>query len=109
MTVRRVAVVAERPTVTLIQWRVMQTTAGTCHLIGCETEGFMGRVSSAIDSVNLRAGRVRTSSGREYELRGPPGFYPAAEYAWSRWCQLNHVADSADVTSSFLEDKQASR
>ena len=104
MTVQRAADVAEWPTVELVQWRVMQTAAGTSHLIGCETVGFKGRVSSAIDSVNPVTGHVRTSSGREYELRGPPGFHPAAEYVWSRWCQLNQVVDSTDFTTAFVEN-----
>ena len=104
MTVMRASSVSIRPNVELIQWRVMEVSiTGARHLVGCETLGFCGRVSSTIASFDIRTADVRTRSGRKYVLKGQPGFHPAAEYAWTRWCGLNHVEKFVEVTHEYLD------
>lgn len=103
MKITRASSVEVRPSVELIQWRIMRISSGACHLVGCETLGFSGRVSSAITFADLQTADVRTRSGRRYVLSGPPGFHPAADYVWTRWCALNKVRDFVEITYDCLE------
>lgn len=104
MTVRNVASIADRPTVELIRWRIMQTSAGDMHFVGCETLGHKGRVSSAIADFDAAARRGVTRSGRIYLLSRPSGFHPAATYVWTRSCECNKVTAYRDVSSDVMPD-----
>lgn len=105
MTVRNVASIAERPEVELIRWRIMRTSSGDMHFVGCETLGHSGRVSSGIADFDATAGRGVTRSGRVYLLAGPSGFHPAAQYVWTRWCELSNVTEYGDVSSDAMPDR----
>jgi hypothetical protein len=56
-------------------WRLIRTPAGTLHLVtlrGADDEQGTVRVTSAISAVDRGRVVVTTSSGRQYELAGPP-------------------------------------
>jgi hypothetical protein len=50
-----------------------------------------GRVSKAIESLDLVARTGVTRSGRLYELIGEPGSDPDADYVWAMWARANGV------------------
>ncbi|WP_235590033.1 hypothetical protein [Burkholderia cenocepacia] len=80
----------------------MQTEAGTRHFVGRDPRDYSGRVSSAIQEFDVVALVGRTRSGRVYKLCGPSGFDSNAEYVWNRWCHINRVQSSEDVTKAAL-------
>ncbi|MGF6859132.1 hypothetical protein [Paraburkholderia sp. CI3] len=98
MTVWNVASIDDRPELELVRWRIMRTNLGDMHFVGCETLGHNGRVSSTITDFDPAVARGFTRSGRVYLLSGPSGFYPAAQYVWTRWCEVNKVSAFVDIS-----------
>lgn len=91
------------PEVSLIQWSVRECdrTDGsrTRHLVGYDTCGREGRVSSTVVELNLDAKTAKTKSGRVYKLEGNPGQNSDAEYVWQTWLYLQKAKNDADVTT----------
>ena len=94
--------ICSEPIVGLLKWRVFETLPeGTRHFVGLNANDRTGRVSSAIREVDLKHLRGTTESGRIYELLGPSGTDPDAQFVWERWCTLNDVAQYRDVTNNL--------
>ncbi len=93
------------PEVSLIHWSIRECdrTDGsrTRHLVGYDTCGREGRVSSAVVELNLDARIAKTKSGRVYSLKGDPGQHSDSEYVWQTWLYLQKAKNDADVTTSL--------
>lgn len=74
--------VSQQPSLKLVRWSVRQTERGSRYLVGYNISDQEGRVSTAIQDFDVRTARVTTRSGRTYELVGPPGHDPDAEWVW---------------------------
>jgi hypothetical protein len=94
--------VASQPRLRLASWRIMRTERGEIHFIGYAVDNNEGRVSTAIQSLDLAARTGVTSSGRLYELIGKPGYDPDADYVWAMWARVNGVKRAEDVTAEVL-------
>jgi hypothetical protein len=104
MPVWNIGTVADEPTVSLLQWRILETEDGSRHFVGADERDLTGRVSTAIvllDRVTLRG---ETESGRIYQLVGGSGLSSNADYVWHRWCSVNNVKAYADVTQQFVAE-----
>jgi hypothetical protein len=91
-----------QPRLRLASWRIMRTERGEIHFIGCAVDNHEGRISTAIESLDLAARTGVTSSGRLYELIGEPGSDPDADYVWAMWARVNGVKRAKDVTADLL-------
>jgi hypothetical protein len=45
--------------------------------------------------------RIKTSSGRIYNLEGQPGFNSDADYVWANWKAINDARDDVNVTNQY--------
>ena len=63
------------PRTSMHDWRIVELDDGR-SLVGFLENGFTCRLTTEIVSIDLPARQVRTSSGRLYELLGPPASEP---------------------------------
>ena len=98
--------VDSQPRLRLANWRIMRTERGEIHFIGYAVDNHEGRVSTAIQSLDLAARTGVTSSGRLYELIGKPGRDPDADYVWAMWARANGVMRAEDVTAELLSGER---
>jgi len=98
--------VASQPRLRLASWRIMRTERGEIHFIGYAVDNHEGRVSTAIQSLDLAARTGVTRSGRLYELIGKPGHDPDADYVWAMWARVNGVKRAEDVTAELLSGER---
>ena len=64
-----------QPTMVAHSWRMLKSLPGTLHLVTLrdrDADRGVVRLTSAVVSIDLRAKRVTTSSGRRYSLLVPP-------------------------------------
>jgi ATP-dependent Lon protease len=106
MPVYGVAPVHEEPEETIMRWSIREARFDASndqsrHLVGYVARKGKGRATSAIQSFDRDKMRITTSSGRVYQLEGPPGFDPDAEYVWAHWKALNQVREEIDVTQEY--------
>jgi len=106
MPIFAVAPVHEEPEETISRWSIREARFDepndqSRHVVGYVARKGKGRVSSAIQSFDRDKMRIQTRSGRVYQLEGPPGFDPDAEYVWAHWKTLNQVRDETDVTQEY--------
>lgn len=106
MPIFSVASVNEEPEETMMRWSIREvlfddSTDKSRHLVGYILRKGKGRVSSAIQSFDRDKMRIKTASGRLYQLEGQSGFDPDAEYVWARWKKLNAVLEESDVTHEY--------
>jgi hypothetical protein len=98
--------VGSQPRIRLSNCRIMRTERGEIHFIGYAVDDYEGRVSTAIQSLDLAARTGVTSSGRLYELIGKPGCDPDADYTWGMWARVNGVKCAEDVTAELLSGER---
>lgn len=101
MSIWRTAPVETAPVVELSQWSVFQTETGQRHFVGYNTRSGEGRVSSAIVEFDPKTLSGLTTTGRLYQLIGPPGVNSDAEYVKHRWLNINKVSEHFDVTDDY--------
>jgi hypothetical protein len=106
MPIFKVAPVHQEPEEVMTRWSVREAQFDDLndqsrHVIGYIARKGKGRVSSAIQSFDRNKMRITTGSGRVYQLDGPPGFDPDAEYVWSHWKALHDVREETDVTQEY--------
>ena len=106
MPIFSVASVNEEPEETMMRWSIREvlfddSTDKSRHLVGYILRKGKGRVSSAIQSFDRDKMRIKTASGRLYQLEGQSGFDPDAEYVWAQWKKLNAVLEESDVTHEY--------
>lgn len=102
MPIWKIGSVAEAPSVSLLQWRILETDDGTRHFVGSDKRDFTGRVSSAIQQFDPGNLRGETQSGRIYQLVGGAGYSDNGDYVWKNWCRVNDVKSYTDVTEQLL-------
>lgn len=90
--------VEAQPSLTLVNWQVMQLPDGDRHFVGYAPQNREGRTSSAIVEMDLERLQGVTSTGRVYQLIGPSGWNTDAEYVWRRWVVINQVTQWEDVS-----------
>src|SRR5574337_706144 len=76
----------------------------TCHLVGWSHQDGQGHASSNLLRFDPSSGTALTSSGRLYQLVGPPGSDSEGEYVWSRWKAAAHLNADRDVTEELYAD-----
>ncbi|WP_224984219.1 hypothetical protein [Geomonas agri] len=93
--------VSQQPSLQLIRWSVRQTERGSRYLVGYNISDHEGRVSTAIQNFDASTARVTTRSGRIYQLVGPPGRDPDAEWVWQNMAspdlKWTDVSDELEV------------
>lgn len=108
----RPAPVSEEPGYTLTNWSVhsvlFEDGTQSDHVVGELVAGPMdGRVSSKIVEVRREpdALHATTRSGRVYKLPLGAECQPRGdgEYVFNRWCHINGVESTTDVTPFYLE------
>jgi hypothetical protein len=98
-----------QPSLTLVNWQVMQLPDGDRHFVGYSPQNREGRTSSAIVEMDLERLQGVTSTGRVYQLIGTPGWNTDAEYVWRRWIAINDVPQWEDVSKEVWSDHLASK
>ena len=100
-----VASVAEEPEIQLSVWSIRECDRRdgrrTRHLVGYNIAGQEGRISSYIEEFDPDRLRVRTGSGRVYELLGKSGTHVDSEYVWEQFLYMQHAENPMDITSSL--------
>lgn len=103
--IHTVASVEDEPEIILSHWSIRECDRRdgrrTRHLVGYNMAGQEGRVSSAIEEFDPDRLRVRTGSGRVYELVGKSGTHVDSDYVWEQFLYIQHAKNAADVTSSL--------
>ncbi|OBR53158.1 hypothetical protein [Paraburkholderia tropica] len=102
MPIWQIGPVADAPTVSLLEWRILKTNDGTRHFVGSDNRDMTGRVSSAITLFDGTLLRGETQSGRVYQLLGVAGYSSNGDYVWHNWCKVNDVKSYTDVTQLLL-------
>ncbi|MBU5637990.1 hypothetical protein KOM00_14770 [Geomonas sp. Red69] len=80
--------VNEQPRIRLARWSVRETTKGRVF-VGYNIDDQEGRVSTIIEGFDRDTCCGTTRSGRLYQLVGPPGSHPDADFVWSRVTKLD--------------------
>jgi hypothetical protein len=109
MSIRKVAPIEVEPEIVLIDWAVYEVSSNlwsdkTRHFVGYNVYGREGRVSSAINVFDRDKMVGITSSGRTYQLQGPPG--DGSEdglHVFDWWCERNEIREKIMVTEKTLE------
>lgn len=105
--IHAVASVADEPEIQLSHWSIRECDRKdgrrSRHLVGYNIAGCEGRVSSSIGELDPKRLRVRTGSGRAYELVGKAGKHIDAGYVWEHFLYLQHAKNAMDVTSLLVD------
>lgn len=99
MPIWKVATVTKQPHIQLVRWMIFETEKGERHCVGWNESYFEGRVSSAIEYIDIEKLVVRTVSGRVYLLHGEPGIDADGIYIWKEWKVVNSVEIDHEVTT----------
>lgn len=89
-SVWKVAPVTAEPSVHLTQWSIRHTNDGD-YFVGIHN--YAGRVSTKVVTFDQETQKGVTTSGRVYQLSGPPGKSGDAEYTWERYKQINDLTE----------------
>ena len=90
---------------TIIKWSVLEVVHDndnkTQHLVGFLPRTESGRVTSPIRQFDRKSMRLKTYSGRIYQLEGHPGMNEESKLAWTEWKEKHDVSNDADVTHRY--------
>ncbi|MCK8515862.1 hypothetical protein M0534_05925 [Methylonatrum kenyense] len=80
----KVSSVEDEPSIRATHWKIYGVRGvETAMLLACyNPAGREGRVSTRITEIDEGQMRIRTKSGRVYELHGPPAVQPHPDTAW---------------------------
>jgi len=106
MPIYATAPVHDEPEISISTWSIWEVSSGdgsdkSQHVVGFIANQDRGRVSSAIQSFDRATMRIKTRSGRCYNLTGQPGFNDDADAVWTSWKALNNIQEQVDVTSHY--------
>jgi hypothetical protein len=104
MPVWSVLGVSAEPEMSISDWQILETQKGARHFAGNNVRDYTGRVSTAIQEFDFALLRGVTSSGRVYQLVGPPGCSANGQFIWERWCTVNGITSYTDVTTDVLAE-----
>jgi hypothetical protein len=85
--------VAAQPVLRLARWQIY-AVRDALIFVGFNLDDCEGRVSSAIQSLDVAARRGVTLSGRNYELVGPEGYDGDGEWVFAVWLKMCRVRRS---------------
>jgi hypothetical protein len=94
----RVASVSQQPSLTLVRWKIFQLANGERHFCGWAVQNREGRASTAIQTFDACELKGQTSSGRVYQLYGPPGEDAEGLHVWCTWARINCAENWTDVS-----------
>jgi hypothetical protein len=101
--------VAREPHKQISRWGLYQFhfAGGTRsrHLVGWS--GNEGRVSTAVEVLNLESMTATTESGRVYAMVGPPGWDSDATYVMGVWMRVNSVLRHKNMTKALMRRRTA--
>ena len=97
--------VDQKPTVVLVNWRVMQLPGGECNLVGIDEATGFGRVSTAVWHIEHASLRAMTISGRVYYLRGPSGQDAIGIQVWQ--VVMHGIGVDPDACKDLTDDPAA--
>ncbi|MFM0515859.1 MULTISPECIES: hypothetical protein [Caballeronia] len=91
------------PRIFLEQWFVFETepARGERHLLGMKQDAGYARISSPIKNFDRSTMRGVTSTGRCYQLVGPPGWTSDMSYLLLSWCEKHRVTQMTNVTAEY--------
>ena len=89
--------VTSQPRIALRDWRLVECD-GQRVLVGFLENGITCRMTTEISSIDFAGREVRTQSGREYELFGPPASTPELRATIALRVALSTHSHSVDVT-----------
>ena len=101
--IHAISPVSIQPWTEMWRWRLYQVKAHgirSRHLVGL-ADG-EGRVCSGIVQWDLRSLCATTSSGRVYQLVGPPDWNADADYVFGRWKAVNGCEKVKQMTRALL-------
>jgi hypothetical protein len=106
--VHSAAPVDQVPDVSLRQWAVYEATDNegkiSRHFVGFDAYQCEGRASTSIVNFDKQTMMGTTSSGREYLLRGNPGYNDDAHYVWSIFKRRNGLGNDVNVSDEYRLD-----
>lgn len=101
-----IAPVQEQPATQLIRWQLFRVRRPdgsiTRHLVGHSVKDHEGRVSSAIERIDVARDAMVSSSGRVYEIGGEPCEDADASWVFRTWLMRSHFSGPKEVTQAFL-------
>lgn len=89
----------------MILWSVFEIEDGndkSHHLVGYLPKRQTDRVTSAVKQFEKNLMRLITSSGRIYQLDGPPALNGETKLIWLEWKEKYNVTNDIDVTHQYL-------
>ncbi|MFG6449104.1 hypothetical protein ACG0Z6_12770 [Roseateles sp. BYS180W] len=98
--VRDPSPVEEQPHVPLKWWRMLRTPEGDFHILALLDCGSC-RITSAIEGLNVRERSAITTSGRTYELGGPPVEQELVLLMLMTVAAHNGLGESVDVSEDM--------
>jgi hypothetical protein len=108
MNIRPARPVHVFPETEILHWSIFEAVIEykkNCYLMGQNIRSGNGRISSAIQAIDVDLRIVRTASGREYALVGPSGSHASARAVFDAWCIANGVKGVRDVTSEYFSNE----
>lgn len=89
------------PVIRLCRWRVAELADRSWHLVGWNLSECIGKTSSTVMAVDAALAQCLTSTGRVYQLVGPPGIDADAEYTWRAFCRHYGIESFRDATGAL--------
>jgi hypothetical protein len=101
--------IEDTPSLELARWSVYEVDSelwpgSTCHFVGYNLTEREGRVSSAIVEFDKEKMVGKTKSGRVYQLCGPPGHDPDADWVWCFFIDRNKLTETVEITDQYWEE-----
>ncbi len=104
--IHTIAPVEEQPATHLIRWQIFRVRhpdgSITRHLVGHSVKDHEGRVSSAIERIDLARDAMVSRSGRVYEIGGEPCEDSNASWVFGVWRMRSNYSDPKEITSAYL-------
>ncbi len=98
----RAAPLPESQALPLEFWAVTGLPNGDRHFAGYSAIEWHGCTSSKITRYDPTTRRGVTSSGRVYELVGPPGLDGSGDDALQGWLRIHRAASYVNVSSEYV-------
>lgn len=98
------------PHLILEEWFVFETEPerGERHFLGMRKDAGYVRISSPIKNFDRTTMRGVTSTGRCYQLVGPPGWTSDMSYLLLNWCEKHRVKQMTNVTAEYAPETESS-
>ena len=77
------------------------------HLVGCSDA--IGRLTTAVVSIDLEQMQATTKSGRVYQLSGPPGADPDGMWIYRQWLRVGKRLQEKDLSEALMRLRRLRR